>query len=69
MMQGFSSFDLLAPSIIFMFSRRTLPHNHQDSLGDDLIIEVQDSKGNHYGRVLAQVATISEDPVKSLYLF
>ncbi|XP_024977361.1 uncharacterized protein LOC112514945 [Cynara cardunculus var. scolymus] len=33
-----------------------------DSLGDDLIIEVQDSKGNHYGRVLAQVATISEDP-------
>ncbi|KAJ9567728.1 hypothetical protein OSB04_003694 [Centaurea solstitialis] len=33
-----------------------------DSLGDDLIIEVQDSKGNHYGRCLAQVATISEDP-------
>ncbi|KAI3751766.1 hypothetical protein L2E82_22857 [Cichorium intybus] len=32
-----------------------------DSLGDDLIVEVQDSKGNHYGRVLAQVATISED--------
>ncbi|CAK9148987.1 unnamed protein product [Ilex paraguariensis] len=33
-----------------------------DSLGDDLIIEIQDSKGKHYGRVLAQVATISEDP-------
>ncbi|KAJ0694111.1 hypothetical protein HanPI659440_Chr15g0605101 [Helianthus annuus] len=32
-----------------------------DSLGDDLIVEVQDSKGNHFGRVLAQVATISED--------
>ncbi|CAA6658860.1 unnamed protein product [Spirodela intermedia] len=31
-----------------------------DSLGDDLIIEVYDSKGNSYGRVLAQVATISE---------
>ncbi|MFS7949200.1 hypothetical protein Hanom_Chr06g00568791 [Helianthus anomalus] len=35
-----------------------------DSLGDDLIVEVQDSKGNHFGRVLAQVATISEDQVK-----
>ncbi|KAF8377347.1 hypothetical protein HHK36_030724 [Tetracentron sinense] len=33
-----------------------------DSLGDDLIVEVQDSKGKYYGRVLAQVATIAEDP-------
>ncbi|XP_023750462.1 uncharacterized protein LOC111898824 [Lactuca sativa] len=33
-----------------------------DSLGDDLILEVNDSKGNNYGRVLVQVATISEDP-------
>uniref|UniRef100_A0A5B6ZKD2 Pesticidal crystal cry8Ba protein n=1 Tax=Davidia involucrata TaxID=16924 RepID=A0A5B6ZKD2_DAVIN len=33
-----------------------------DSLGDDLIVEVQDSKGKQYGRVLAQVATIAEDP-------
>lgn len=32
-----------------------------DSLGDDLIIEVQDSKSKLCGRVLAQVATISED--------
>ncbi|KAK9270559.1 hypothetical protein L1049_026140 [Liquidambar formosana] len=32
-----------------------------DSIGDDLIVEVQDSKGKPYGRVLAQVATISED--------
>ncbi|KDP41462.1 hypothetical protein JCGZ_15869 [Jatropha curcas] len=37
-----------------------------DSLGDDLIVEVQDSKGNYYGRVLAQVATIAEDPVDKL---
>ncbi|KVI06799.1 hypothetical protein Ccrd_014846 [Cynara cardunculus var. scolymus] len=37
-----------------------------DSLGDDLIVEVQDSKGNHYGRVLAQVATISEDQCGSI---
>lgn len=36
-----------------------------DSLGDDLILEVNDSKGNNYGRVLVQVATISEDPVSS----
>ncbi|KAI3685581.1 hypothetical protein L6452_34829 [Arctium lappa] len=28
-MQGCSSFDLIASSIIFMFSRRALPHNHQ----------------------------------------
>ncbi|KAL8145434.1 hypothetical protein AgCh_003556 [Apium graveolens] len=33
-----------------------------DSLGDDLIVEVQDSKGKYYGRVVAQVAAISEDP-------
>ncbi|WCJ24715.1 hypothetical protein M5689_006651 [Euphorbia peplus] len=37
-----------------------------DSLGDDLIVEVQDSKGKNYGRVLAQVATIAEDPVDKL---
>ncbi|EEF48602.1 conserved hypothetical protein [Ricinus communis] len=37
-----------------------------DSLGDDLIVEVHDSKGNSYGRVLAQVATIAEDPVDKL---
>ncbi|KAH9690465.1 Pesticidal crystal cry8Ba protein [Citrus sinensis] len=36
-------------------------HSFPDSLGDDLIIEVHDSKGKHYGRVLAQVATIAED--------
>ncbi|GMI89641.1 hypothetical protein like AT4G24610 [Hibiscus trionum] len=32
-----------------------------DSLGDDLIVEVQDSKGKHLGRVLVQVAIIVED--------
>ncbi|KAL4566068.1 hypothetical protein LXL04_030178 [Taraxacum kok-saghyz] len=37
-----------------------------DSLGDDLILEVNDSKGDHYGRVLIQVATISEDPNEKL---
>ncbi|KAL5714311.1 hypothetical protein ACHQM5_016292 [Ranunculus cassubicifolius] len=31
-----------------------------DSLGDDLVIEVQDSKGKYCGRVLAQLATITE---------
>lgn len=38
-------------------------YSFPDSLGDDLIIEVHDSKGKHYGRVLAQVATIAEDLV------
>ncbi|XP_057490269.1 uncharacterized protein LOC130776172 [Actinidia eriantha] len=33
-----------------------------DSIGDDLIVEVLDSKGKQYGRVLAQVAAITEDP-------
>ncbi|ONK75633.1 uncharacterized protein A4U43_C03F18930 [Asparagus officinalis] len=33
-----------------------------DSLGDDLIIEVYDSKGKLHGRVIAQLASIAEDP-------
>ncbi|KAH7860036.1 hypothetical protein Vadar_008426 [Vaccinium darrowii] len=33
-----------------------------DGLGDDLILEVHDSKGKYCGRVLAQVAAIAEDP-------
>ncbi|XVE55588.1 hypothetical protein DITRI_Ditri03aG0171100 [Diplodiscus trichospermus] len=37
-----------------------------DGLGDDLIVEVQDSKGKHFGRVLAQVATIAEDLINKL---
>ncbi|XP_071692886.1 uncharacterized protein [Rutidosis leptorrhynchoides] len=37
-----------------------------DSLGDDLIVEVHDANGNHYGRVLVQVANISEDPNEKL---
>lgn len=37
-----------------------------DSLGDDLIVEIQDSKGKQYGRVLAQVAAIAEDPSDKL---
>ncbi|XP_044475499.1 uncharacterized protein LOC123203264 isoform X2 [Mangifera indica] len=37
-----------------------------DGLGDDLIVEVLDSKGKHYGRVVAQVATIAEDPTDKL---
>ncbi|XAR48510.1 hypothetical protein NMG60_11031358 [Bertholletia excelsa] len=37
-----------------------------DSLGDDLIIEVQNSMGKQCGRVIAQVATIAEDPGEKL---
>ncbi|KAJ7958937.1 Pesticidal crystal cry8Ba protein [Quillaja saponaria] len=37
-----------------------------DSVGDDLIVEVQDSKGNHFGRVLVQVASIADDPADKL---
>ncbi|XP_022734370.1 uncharacterized protein LOC111287412 isoform X3 [Durio zibethinus] len=37
-----------------------------DGLGDDLIVEIQDSKGKHFGRVLAQVATIAEDSTDKL---
>lgn len=43
-----------------------LQYSFPDSLGDDLIIEVQDSKGKKYGRVQAQVAAIAEDPVRIL---
>ncbi|KAF2539559.1 hypothetical protein F2Q68_00022969 [Brassica cretica] len=34
----------------------------QDSIGDDLIVEVRDSKGKFCGRVLAQLAAIVEEP-------
>ncbi|KAL9667324.1 hypothetical protein QQ045_001676 [Rhodiola kirilowii] len=37
-----------------------------DSLGDDLIVEVRDSKGRHVGRVVAQVVTIAEDQTDKL---
>ncbi|KAK4274158.1 hypothetical protein QN277_017432 [Acacia crassicarpa] len=37
-----------------------------DSLGDDLLVEVQDSKGKHFGRVLVQVANIADDPADKL---
>ncbi|KAL5755308.1 hypothetical protein ACOSP7_023528 [Xanthoceras sorbifolium] len=37
-----------------------------DSVGDDLIVEVQGSKGKCYGRVLAQVAAFAEDPSDKL---
>lgn len=40
----------------------SFPDNHND----DLIIEVRDSKGQHCGRVLAQVAAIADDPVRQL---
>ncbi|CAN8299058.1 unnamed protein product [Cochlearia groenlandica] len=33
-----------------------------DSIGDDLIVEVQDSKGQFCGRVLAQLAAIVDEP-------
>ncbi|KAK7275828.1 hypothetical protein RIF29_16953 [Crotalaria pallida] len=37
-----------------------------DSLGDDLLVEIQDSKGKHFGRVLVQVASIADDPADKL---
>ncbi|KAG5377066.1 hypothetical protein IGI04_041662 [Brassica rapa subsp. trilocularis] len=38
----------------------------QDSIGDDLIVEVRDSKGKFCGRVLAQLAAIVEEPSEKL---
>ncbi|XP_010519228.1 PREDICTED: uncharacterized protein LOC104798734 [Tarenaya hassleriana] len=37
-----------------------------DSLGDDLILEVRDSKRQYCGRVLAQLAAIVDDPSEKL---
>ncbi|KAI4337616.1 hypothetical protein L6164_016008 [Bauhinia variegata] len=37
-----------------------------ESLGDDLLVEVQDSKGKHFGRVFVQVATLADDPADKL---
>ncbi|KAI4388701.1 hypothetical protein MLD38_001006 [Melastoma candidum] len=37
-----------------------------DGSGDDLIVDVHDSKGSLCGRVLAQIAAIAEDPANKL---
>lgn len=37
-----------------------------DGIGDDLLIEVEDSKGKQFGRALVQVATIADDPADKL---
>ncbi|KAB1203895.1 hypothetical protein CJ030_MR8G020764 [Morella rubra] len=37
-----------------------------DGVGDDLLIEVQDSKGKQFGRVLVQLATVADDPSDKL---
>ncbi|XP_009122050.1 uncharacterized protein LOC103846803 isoform X1 [Brassica rapa] len=39
-----------------------------DSIGDDLIVEVRDSKGKFCGRVLAQLAAIVEEPVRYMLI-
>lgn len=39
-----------------------------DSHGDDLIVEILDTKGKDFGRVLVQLANISEDSVSHFYL-
>lgn len=38
-------------------------YSFPDSIGDDLLLEVQDSKGKQFGRVHVQLATIADDPV------
>lgn len=43
--------------------KMTQPYSFPDSIGDDLLLEVHDSKGKQFGRVLVQVATIADDPV------
>ncbi|KAH9712775.1 hypothetical protein KPL71_020147 [Citrus sinensis] len=53
------------------FSQQSLAYVHAstnfpDSVGDDLIVEVHGSKGEYYGRVLAQVAAIADDPSDKL---
>lgn len=40
-----------------------------DSHGDDLIVEILDSKGKDFGRVLVQLANISEDSVSQFTCF
>ncbi|XP_010530236.1 PREDICTED: uncharacterized protein LOC104806846 [Tarenaya hassleriana] len=37
-----------------------------DSVGDDLIVEILDSKGKHFGRVLVQLANVSEDSAEKV---
>lgn len=61
-------YDLLTPFHPFMILKLLQIvienfYSFPDSLGDDLIVEVMDSKGKQYGRVLAQLATVVEDQV------
>jgi hypothetical protein len=39
-----------------------------ESSGDDLLVEIQDSKGATHGRLVVHISTISDDPVLSLSL-
>lgn len=38
-------------------------YSFPDSLGDYLMIEVQDSKAQYHGRAIVQVAAIADNPV------
>lgn len=40
-----------------------------EGLGDNLIVEVQDSKGHNYGRVLVQVAALADNLVNHFCTF
>lgn len=46
------------------FNWCTFKSSFPDSIGDDLIVEVYNSKGTLLGHVVAQVASIVEDPVR-----
>lgn len=61
-------FCMLFARVIFI-SYESCSENHwqlysfPDGLGDDLIIEVQDSNAKHIGRALLQIAAITDNPV------
>lgn len=66
----FLSYALLVTTmlleVIVTFLSIPKQNSFPDSIGDDLIIEVQDSKGQLHGRGLAQLATITDEPVRFL---
>lgn len=69
---GVGAYILSAANVSFYYVISELLYfvsSFPDSPGDNLIVEVWDSKGILHGRVLAQLATIIENPVGHYFFF
>jgi hypothetical protein len=54
-------------TLVWIFSHQCIPLRRlPENPGDDLLLDVQDMKGNLQGRLTLHVASISDDPVRQL---